>query len=118
MVNSKGKITAKKTGRARIIATLKSGLKKTFTVKVQKGTVKTKTLKISKKTLRMKVKQRTRLTATVTPYTSQEKVTFLSSNKKIVTVNAKGYVTARRKGKARITVKSGKKKAVCRVTVK
>ena len=118
VVNSKGKITAKKAGRVKITATLKSGLKKVFTVKVQKGTVKTKTLKISKKMLRMKVKQKIKLTAAVTPYTSQEKVTFLSSNNKVAAVNAKGYVTAKRKGKARITVKSGKKKAVCTVTVK
>ena len=118
MVKTNGKITAKKAGRVKITATLKSGLKKVFTVKVQKGTVKTKTLKISKKMLRMKVKQKIKLTAAVTPYTSQEKVTFLSSNNKVAAVNAKGYVTAKRKGKARITVKSGKKKAVCTVTVK
>ena len=46
------------------------------------------------------------------------KVKWSSNNKAIVTVNSKGKVVARRAGKAKITAKYGKKKAVFVVTVK
>ena len=56
--------------------------------------------------------------ATLNPITSSDKVKFTSSNKKVATVNAKGVVKAKKAGKAKITVKSGKKKAVVTVKVK
>lgn len=46
------------------------------------------------------------------------KVKWSSNNKAIVTVNSKGKIVARRAGKAKITAKYGKKKAVFVVTVK
>ena len=46
------------------------------------------------------------------------KVKWSSSNKAIVSVNKKGKIVARRSGKAKITAKYGKKKAVFVVTVK
>ena len=46
------------------------------------------------------------------------KVKWSSSNKAIVSVNKKGKIFARRAGKAKITAKYGKKKAVFVVTVK
>lgn len=69
---------------------------------------KTKTTKVTmkagqSKTLRVK---------------TASKVKWSSSNKAIVTVNKKGKIIARRAGKAKITAKYGKKKAVFVVTVK
>ena len=50
---------------------------------------------------------------------SAKKVKWTSSNKKIVTVSAKGKVTAKKKGSAVITVKvKGSKTLRCKVTVK
>lgn len=46
------------------------------------------------------------------------KVKWSSSNKAIVSVNKKGKIVARRAGKAKVTAKYGKKKAVFVVTVK
>ena len=46
------------------------------------------------------------------------KVKWSSSNKAIVSVNKKGKIVARRAGKAKITAKYGKKKAMFVVTVK
>ncbi|MFR8106815.1 Ig-like domain-containing protein [Eubacterium sp.] len=43
---------------------------------------------------------------------------FKTSNKKIVKVSKTGKIKALKKGKAKITVVSGKKKIVCKVTVK
>lgn len=123
-VNSKGKITGKKVGTAKITVTLKSGVKATVKVKVQKKEVTTsklsvtgKTSKIGKK-LTLKKGKSAALAATVTPITSKQKVTYKSSNKKVAAVTSKGKITAKKPGKAKITVKSGKKKVVITVTVK
>ena len=58
------------------------------------------------------------LKAKTVPSKSDEKITYKSSNKKVITVNAKGRLKALKKGTAVITVKSGKKKVTCKVTVK
>lgn len=117
-VNGNGKITAKKkAGSATLTITLKSGLSRNVTVTVQKGTVKTaKVSGVAKKITLNKGKKYT-LKPVITPFTSQEKVTYTSSNKKVATVTSRGVITAKKAGKAKITVKSGKKKAVLTVTV-
>ena len=116
--NGSSTVTAgKKTGKARITITLKSGLKRVVTVSVQKDTVKTKKIKGVAKKLKLKKKQKVTLSTAVVPLTSTEKVTYQSSNTKIVAVNSKGQITAKKKGTAVITVKSGNKTARCKVTV-
>lgn len=117
-VNSKGKITAKKKGTAKITVTLASGASAKVTVKVQTGTVKTKKVSVTSKKLTLKKKQKVNLGTTLSPLTSQQKVTYTTSNKKVATVSKKGVVTAKGKGKAKITVKSGSKKVTVTVTVK
>lgn len=117
-VNSKGKITAKKKGTAEITVTLASGASAKVTVKVQTGTVKTKKVSVTSKKLTLKKKQKANLGTTLNPLTSQQKVTYTTSNKKVATVSKKGVVTAKGKGKAKITVKSGSKKVTVTVTVK
>ena len=111
-------IAGNKTGEAKITITLKSNLQKTITVTVQKKTVKTKKISGVAKKLTLKKKQKLTLHPVITPLTSTEKITYKSSNSKIVSVNSKGRITAKKKGKAVITVKSGKKKVKCKVTVK
>lgn len=59
-----------------------------------------------------------RLKVTLTPADSQDKITYKTSNKKIATVSKTGKIKAKKKGKVKITVISGKKKAVCTVKVK
>lgn len=117
-VNGNGKITAKKkAGSATLTITLKSGLSRNVTVTVQKGTVKTaKVSGVAKKITLNKGKKYT-LKPVITPFTSQEKVTYTSSNKKVAKVTSRGVITAKKSGTAKITVKSGKKKAVLTVTV-
>lgn len=46
------------------------------------------------------------------------KIKWKSSNKKVATVNKSGKITAKKKGRATITAKTGKKTLRCRVTVK
>ncbi|MEI3419505.1 MAG: leucine-rich repeat protein [Blautia sp.] len=117
--NGTSTITAgKKTGKARITITLKSGLKKVITVSVQKNTVKTKKISGVSKNLKLKRKQKATLHPVIAPLTSIQKITYKSNNTKIVTVNSKGQITAKKKGTAVITVKSGNKTTKCKVTVK
>ena len=118
IVSKKGVVTGKARGNTIITIRLASGYTKKIRVYVQKGIVKTTALKISNARLTLKKGKSYALGTTVTPVTSQEKVTFESSNSKVVSVNAKGRIYAKKKGMARITVRSGKKSRVCVVTVK
>ncbi|HIV23950.1 MAG TPA: Ig-like domain-containing protein [Candidatus Merdiplasma excrementigallinarum] len=108
-------ITAKNAGKAKI--TVKSGKKK-FTVTVTVPKTKTTAIKNVPSKLSMKKGKSYTLKAKTVPSKSDEKITYKSSNKKVVTVNAKGRLKALKKGTAVITVKSGKKKVTCKVTVK
>ena len=116
-VTSAGKITAKKKGTATVTVTMKSGQVLKATVKVQTGNVKTTKVTANVTKVSLDMKKTFQLKAVVTPLTSKEKVTFKSSNSKIVTVSKTGKLTAKKPGKATITVKSGKKKCYVKVTV-
>ena len=69
--------------------------------------------KISKKSVKMNIGQSVTLKVSGT----KSKVTWKSSNKKVVTVSGKGVITAKGAGKAAITAKAGSKKLTCKVTV-
>ena len=114
-VNSKGAITGKQVGTAKI--TVKAGSKKVIvTVKVTK--IKTTKLTGVPKTKTVNRGKTFTIKAVATPRNTDEKVTYRSSNKKIATVTSKGVVKGIRKGTATITVQSGSKKLTCKVTVK
>ena len=112
-----GKLTGKKSGTAKVTVTLKSGKKATVTVTVKKIITTTK-LKANRTAVTLKKGKRFQLRVTVTPKNSQEKVIYKSSNTKVATVTSKGKITAKKAGKAVITITSGKKKITCKVTVK
>ncbi|MDO4522755.1 MAG: Ig-like domain-containing protein [Eubacteriales bacterium] len=119
-VSANGQLKAgKKGGTATVTATFASGETRTVKVKLQKTNVTTKkvTADCGKSIIMSKGASR-KIKATVNPISSKEKVTFTSSNKKIVTVTNKGQIKAKGAGKAVITVKSGKKTFKIKVTVK
>lgn len=117
-VNGKGKITGKKVGKATITVTLKSGVRASVQVKVQKGAVKLKKLTVDKKKLSLSKGKSYTLQCVKNPVTAKDKVKFTTSNKKVVTVNSKGKITAKKAGKAVVTVSCGSKKVKVNVTVK
>ncbi len=125
-VSQKGKITAKKTGKAKITVKAKDGSKKkkTITVKVVEKKKYKKTTKISfaqaSYTVAVGAKVRTKLTFKPAAV-SNKNVTYQSSNKKVASVDANGVVKGEKRGTAKITATvtdGSKKKATAVVTVK
>ena len=118
-VSSKGKITAKKkSGSAKIAAYLASGKVLTVTVIVQKKAVKTTALRDVPKRLTLRRGRTVKLQPTRLPVTSKEKITYKSANTRIANVSKKGVITGKKAGTVKITVRSGRKKAVVTVKVK
>lgn len=118
-VSKKGtfKLTAgKKSGKTLVHIELASGLAADVQITVQSGTVKTNYITGLKKSVNVSKGKTYTLKPTLDPITSQEKVTYSSSNTKVATVSSKGVITGKAAGTAKITVKSGSKKAT--VTVK
>ena len=118
-VNKKGtfKLTAgKKAGTTFVEVKLSSGVMVNVQITVQSGTVKTNYITGLKKSVTVSKGKTYTLKPGLDPITSQEKVTYSSSNTKVATVSSKGVITGKAAGTAKITVKSGSKKAT--VTVK
>lgn len=118
-VSSKGKVTAKKAGKATITAISKTNKKVKATCKI---TVYSKPTKVSLNygSREIKTGESFNLKATVSPKKAKQTVTYSSSNKKVATVNRSGKVTGKTAGKATITVVSTtnkSKKAKCVVYV-
>lgn len=120
-VSKDGKITAKKSGTVIITVKTAKGAEATITLRVQKDKVKTKAIEVtnvSKNKLKLKTGSKFVLKTTLTPISSPEKVKYTSSNKKVVTVNKNGKLTAKKAGQAKITITSGNKKKTITVSVK
>lgn len=102
-----GKITAKKAGKATVSAIYKGkSYKCSVTVVSGKTALNYKKLSLSQGgSVKLKL------------LNAGGKVKWKSSSKK-VTVSSKGNVSAKKKGKATVTAKLGKKKYKCKVTVK
>lgn len=64
---------------------------------------------VTKKTLKMKAGATKKLTVKAKTALSKKKIKFSSSNKKVVTVNKNGKLTAKKSGSAKITVTVSKK---------
>lgn len=105
-VSSRGKITAKKAGTAKITA--QAGTKKyTCTVRVEEPKLnRTAVTLYAGKTYQLKVKG------------TRQKVTWTNSNRKVAAVNSKGLITGRTAGTTKITANVGGKKYSCKVTIK
>lgn len=105
-----------KIGQYTIELTLNSGLKTKINLIVKSA--KTQKIYGVKKNITIKVGKKYTLKPKLSPSYSKDKITYSSNNKKVVVVNGKGLVTARKKGTAYITIKSGSKYVKCKITVK
>lgn len=115
-VSKKGKVTAKKTGKATVKAMSQDGKVKVFNITVKKAPKKIVKVTPSKKTLKKgkSVKLKVKL-----PKGTAGKCTFKSNKPKVASVNSKGVVKAKKKGTAKIIVRTyNKKKKVVTIKVR
>ena len=115
-VSATGKITTgNKAGVAQITVTSASGVTKSFYVQVMSGKVTSIKIKVASKTLKLnkKVKLKTVLKK---KKKASNKIVWKSSNSAIAKMSSSGVLTARKKGKVKITAVvadgSGKKASV------
>ncbi len=120
-VSAKGVIKAKSVGTTIITATTENGKKDTVKVTVTASNIKVKKIILDKK-MTVLAGEVVRLKPEVEPVNAtNNKVSYKSSNTDVVTVTKAGVMTAKKPGKATITVtaKDGtNKKATCVITVK
>ena len=123
-VNSKGVVTAKKTGKVTItVKTVDGGFTATITITITEApvnNVEVNSVTVSPSTLEMVIGETKKATATIEPANATNKtLTWTSSDPNVVTVDANGNITAKGKGTATITVKTNNgKTATITVTVK
>lgn len=108
-VSSSGVVAAKKAGTA--VITVQSGRKK-VTMRVTVPKTATTSLSRVPTSLTLKRGKTYRMKVRAVPSNSDYKVTYKSSNKRIAVVDAKGKITAKKKGTVKITVQSGKIKKI------
>ncbi len=120
-VNSKGVVYGVKVGTAVITVETKKGARAQCKVIVSKNIVKTQKITLSNvKKSKVSIKRNKTFTikAVISPKNSTEKLSYVTSSKKIATVSAKGKITGKKKGNCVVTVKSGSKSKKILVTVK
>lgn len=128
VVSAKGKITAKKNGKAKITVAVKgkSSKKAAITVRVMKNFKKASGVSLNQNNAVLYVSgngaNSIALTASVTPKKATvKKVVYRTSDAAVARVSAKGVVTAKKEGTVKITALAADgrgAKAVCTVTVK
>ncbi|MDR3202168.1 MAG: Ig-like domain-containing protein, partial [Bifidobacteriaceae bacterium] len=118
-VSARGKITAKKTGKA--VITVKAGSKTAkITVRVvAKAKAKVKVASVTAKAPKtLRIGATAKITGVYKPVkATAAKVKYASSNPDVVGIDKRGVATAKAKGKAVITVKAGGKSKRFTVTV-
>ncbi len=114
-----GTVKALKAGTATITARTANGKSASCKVTVKAAVVAVKKVTLGKTKLTLGVKEKFTLKAKVTPSdATSKKVTWKSDKTSVATVSAKGVVTAKKAGTAKITATAGGKKAACKITVK
>lgn len=116
-VSEAGVITTKAVGKTKITVTTKNKKKATLTVKVVDPSIPTKVVLNKKKTVKLKVGATLQLQAAVKPTTAVTTFEWRSSKEKVATVDAKGLVTAVKKGTCYIAVRTANGK-VAKVKIK
>lgn len=106
-VNSSGKITAKKPGKATITVTTGSGKTDRCTVEVKKEPSK---IKLSKKSVRLKRGKTYQIKPVLSSKSQSNRITYTSKHRAVADVSGKGLVRAKKKGITYITVQTYNKK--------
>jgi C1A family cysteine protease len=115
-IGANGKVRAgsvKKKTKAKVTVGAKSGYKKVFNLVIVPKAAKLKTIALKGAPSKMKRGKYKQISLKLNP-TSATNITpkFTSSNSKVLSVDKTGRIFAKKKGKAKITVRAGGKKAV------
>ncbi|WP_172917589.1 Ig-like domain-containing protein [Capnocytophaga canis] len=120
-VNEMGELTALKAGVVTITATSEDGAKTALCeVTVEAKIIEVESVRLSEEQITLVEGNTYSLTATVLPADATNKnIHWTSENEAVVTINEGGFLTAHKVGTATVvvTTESGKKTAICRVTV-
>lgn len=117
-VSSMGVVTAKGIGSAKIQVKAANGKKKIITIKVVKKAKINKVLKVKKAKISISKGKKALIAIRKMTAGTTSTVAYKSSAQDVAAVNAFGVITAKKKGKAVITVRCGRKIVKVRVTVK
>ena len=114
-VNAEGRLTAVRRGKATIVVSAEGLPQATVTVIVKDAPTR---LTVTPKKSNMGLGMTLQLTAKVDKGAASGKLTYMSGNPAVATVDANGLVTAVAPGSATITIRTfNKKKATCKVAV-
>ncbi len=108
-VTSKGVVTGKKAGTVTITATSKATSKVKATIKLTVKDIRPTSITVNKSTVTGYMGATATIKATVKPANSNQKVSYTSSDKDVVTVDSKGNISLVSLGEAKITVKAAQK---------
>lgn len=108
--------TNRRAVNVKVLVKTAGGASRTITVTVQSNQVATRKITGVARNYTVKRGKTITLKPVRDPFTSQDRITYASSNKRIVTVDARGRVKGIRTGSAVITVKAGR--AVYRTVIK
>ena len=108
----------RKRKKAVINAVTASGSTVSFRIHVRKKKVSLKGIKVPTKKIDLSVGQTCSLQAQLYPVTADGHLKYTSSKKSVATVSSDGTVTARKAGRASITVRCGKKKIKIKIQVR
>jgi hypothetical protein len=135
-VDANGVVTEKKTGTVKITATLRTGLKKSFTLHIinmaETPLNEPSKLKAAKSSVTLKEGQYTQITITATPQPCNSFIYYSSSKESVAEVDSNGVIHALKEGtttvtasttsdktvKYKVVVKSAKKANTLKVTKK
>lgn len=115
-VDENGKVTLLKAGPAKITATA-GGKSNSVTFTVVQQSISATNIELDAFNKTMTVGDKAKLTATVKPADSTDKVTWKSNNDKIVSVDENGNITALAVGKTEVIATAGSVSAQCTITV-
>lgn len=117
-VDSSGKVTGKKVGNVVITAKTSNGKQANKQIKVEAKEYEVTSISLNPANLVLNEEEASKIVVTINPANAtNQKITWKSSNTKIATVDANGYVKAVGKGTVTITATSSNgKTATCKVT--
>ena len=114
IVNSKGQVTAKASGTATITAKISSKVSAKCKITVP---VRATGIAVTDSIRFVSAGETINLTAKLTPSNAVDKVTWISSNSSVASVDGNGKVTGKKAGIAEIRAVAGKYEAACTVQV-